>query len=298
MKKLFIATSNFYELNSKKIFFFKKKGLIIKKNPLKKKLNQKELLRLSENPDYIIAGTETYNKYILKKLNKLKFIFRLGSGTDNIDLKYLKSKNIKFSKSKITPEISVAELIVGYILILYKKIHLSDKDLRNKIWNKQIGYNLNKKTIGIIGYGKVGRYLAKLLKGFGVKILINDIKLSKNKNTNLNYLLKNSDIISLNTSIKNSKKILSKANLNLLRKNCIVINTSRPETLDYDHLFTLLSKKKILGAGLDVFEKEPYYGKFCKLDNVIMTPHIAGYSKEVRSRMENEALDVFEKIFK
>ena len=121
-----------------------------------------------------------------------------------------------------------------------RKLHTSDLDLKQKKWRKEMGHNLNGKTIGIIGFGKVGRYLKKLLRGFGVKILINDIKLKKNKNIEIKYLLKNSDIVSINSSVKKGVNI-NKSNLNLL-KNCILINTSRPENLDYDHLYKLLSK--------------------------------------------------------
>ena len=297
MQKLFIATSSFNELSAKKISFYQKRKIKILKNPLKRKLDTKNLLTLASDADYIIAGTEEYNKETIDKLKKLRFIFRLGSGTDNINIKYLKSKNIKFKKSKITPEISVAELIIGYIISTLRKIHTSNQDLKNKKWKKEMGSNLYGKTVGIIGFGKVGRYLNKLLKGFGVKVLVNDVNLARNKNINLKYLLKNADIISVNTS-STGIKILDKSNLSMLKKNCLLINTSRPEVLDYDFLYKLLLKKKILGAALDVFKEEPYYGKFCKLNNVILTPHIGGYSKEIRSEMELEALNECEKFLK
>lgn len=297
-KKLLIATSSFSELTKERNQVFNKKGLKVIKNPLKKKLDKKNLLNLAKDADYIIAGTEDYNKEIIDKLRKLKFLFRLGSGTDNLDINYLKYKRIGFKKSNITPEISVAEIIIGYIIMTLRKLHTSDQDLKQKKWKKEMGHNLNGKTIGIIGFGKVGRYLKKLLRGFGVKILINDIKLKKNKNIGIKYLLKNSDIVSISSTVKKGSKILNKSNLNLLKKNCILINTSRPENLDYDHLYKLLSKKKILGAALDVFENEPYFGKFCKLKNVILTPHIGGYSKEIRSKMEQEALNTFVELLK
>ena len=103
-------------------------------------------------------------------------------------------------------------------------------------------------------------------------------------------LIQNSDIISINTNLTSKKKILNKKNLRLCKKNCVIINTSRPEVIDYDYLYLMLKKKKILGAGIDVFNQEPYFGKLTSLDNVILTPHIGSYSKEVRSQMEKEAL--------
>ena len=106
----------------------------------------------------------------------------------------------------------------------------------------------------------------------------------------MNSLIQNSDIISINTNLTSKEKILNKKNLRLCKKNCVIINTSRPEVIDYDYLYLMLKRKKILGAGIDVFNQEPYLGKLTSLDNVILTPHIGSYSKEVRSQMEKEAL--------
>ena len=289
-KKVFIATSSFLELEN-----FKKKNKINEfkfvLNPLKKKLTSKELLLYAKDCDYIIAGTENYDKNLLNKLDNLKCLFRLGSGIDNVDVSYLKKKGIKFSKSQTTPEIAVAELIVGYIFSFYRDIHDHDKNLKNKIWKKTMGSILHGKILGIIGFGKVGRYLHKILKNFGIQILINDIKNIKRKNTKLTTLIKKSDIISINMNFSKKNKLLNQQKLNLCKKNCLIINTSRSEIIDNEYLFKMLKKNKILGACMDVFDKEPYYGKFTKLNNVILTPHIGSYSKEIRSNMEKEALN-------
>ena len=288
--KVFIATSSFSELTTSVKAIAKKKKFLFKKNPLKKKLTSDQLVKYAKDCNYIIAGTEIYNQKTLDKLTKLKYIFRLGSGIDNLDIDYLKKKKIKFKKSIVTPEIAVAELIVGYIFSIYRHIVDHNNDLKNKIWKKRMGSILNGKTLGIIGYGKVGKYLHKLLKDFGAKILVNDKKKINIENTNINKLIKKSDIISLNTNLYSKEKLLDKKKLKLCKKNCIIINTSRPEVIDYDYLYLMLKKKKILGAGLDVFMKEPYLGKLTNLDNVILTPHIGSYSKEIRSKMEKEAL--------
>ena len=177
-KKLFIATSSFSELSNERLKKLKKKNILVKLNPLKK-LDKTNLLKYGSDADYIIAGTEKYDKEIISKLFKLNYLFRLGSGTDNVDINFLESKII-FNKSKITPEISVAELIIAYILILLRKINTMDQKLKNNIWEKQMGNILNSKIVGIIGYGKIGKHLHKLIKAFGAKVLINDIKAIKN----------------------------------------------------------------------------------------------------------------------
>ena len=296
LSKLFIAPSSFMDLNNQTIKNLKKKKISFKKNPLGKKLNSNQLIKLAKNSDYIIAGTEKYDVKTINQLPKLKYIFRMGSGIDNIDTKYLKTKNIGFNRSQITPEIAVAELILGHIILIYRNLFHHNSDMKNKIWKKNMGFTIHGKTIGIIGYGKVGKYLHRLLKNFGAKIIINEKKKINQKKKSLKNLIKNSDIISINTSLISKKKILDKKNLKLCKKNCVIINTSRPEVLDYDYLYIMLKKNKILGAGLDVFEKEPYFGKLSKLKNVVMTPHIGSYSKEIRLKMELEALNSIFKI--
>jgi len=284
-KQVFIATSSFSELENLKL---KKFRFLL--NPLKRKLTSKELLLYARDCEYIIAGTENYDKDIIDKLNNLKFLFRLGSGIDNVDVNYLSKKGIKFSKSKTTPEIAVAELVVGYIFAFYRNIHEHDKNLKDKIWKKKMGSILYGKTLGIIGFGKVGKYLYKILESFGVKILINDIKKINKKKTKITTLIKKSDIISINMNFSKKNMLLNRQKLNLCKKNCIIINTSRSEIVDNDYLYKLLKENKILGACMDVFDNEPYYGKFTKLNNVILTPHIGSYSREIRSEMEKEAL--------
>ena len=245
IRSVFIATSSFGKESSKPIKILKSSKFKFKLNPLKKKLNENELIKNAKNYPYVIAGTEKYSRKVLSKLTKLKYIFRLGSGIENIDLNYAKKLKIKVEKSNITPEKSVAELIVGSMINLLRKINLHDKNMKNNIWKKEMGNLLYGKKVGIIGFGKVGKYLYKILKNFGVKIFINDIKKVKSlKNSSIDYIITNCDIISLNINLVKNFKILNKKMLNNLKKNCLLINTSRAEAVDNQHLYKILKKKK------------------------------------------------------
>lgn len=290
-KQLFIAPSSFSK-NHKIFLDLKKRGkLTVKFNPIRKKLSESQILTYAKDATHIIAGLEKYDSKTIKKLKKLKYIFRLGSGIDNLDLKYLKIKKIKFQKSTVSLGKAVGELIIGLALTNLRNISIHDKDMKNNNWKKLMGNLLYGKNFGIIGYGKIGKYLSKLVKSFGAKTIISDVKNFKNINQKpISYLVANSDIISLNANYKSSL-ILDKKKLNKLKKNCILINTSRAELIDYDHLYKILEKKKIQSAALDVFKNEPYYGKFSKLENVTLTPHIGSYAKEIRDMMEQESLE-------
>ena len=179
IKKLFIATSSFDTEDQGLLKLLKKNKVKFNLNPLKRKLSSTELIYYARNATHIIAGTEIYNKEIIYKLKDLKMIFRLGSGIDNIDLNYTKIKKIKVIKSKVTLEKAVGELTVGLMINLLRKISLHDQNLKKNLWKKQMGNLLFGKTIGIIGYGKIGKYVKKFLKNFGVIVLINDQKNEK-----------------------------------------------------------------------------------------------------------------------
>jgi D-3-phosphoglycerate dehydrogenase len=289
---VFIGTSSFKFLDKKKINKLKKKNIEIKLNPKKRKLNENELIFFAKNSDIIIAGTEIYSNKTLSEFKNLKFLFRLGAGDENIDHKSIKDLKIKYKKSKVTPYKSVAELIIVLILSLLRKIIEHNNTLRKYNWKKRMGNLLFGKTVGIIGFGKVGKYLTQLIKNFGVKLLIHDpIKTSKYQ-TSLQNLLKKSDIISLCASYNGGPPLLNKKKLNLIKKNAILINTSRAELLDYKHLYDMMIKDNIAGIGLDVFEEEPYKGKFINSNkNIILTPHIGSYALEIRKKMEEEAIN-------
>jgi len=290
-KKLFIATSSFGKDKPLLFNILKKKKVNFALNKLSRKLTSEELVYYAKNFTHIIAGTEIYDKKTLTKLNKLEVIYRLGVGTDNIDLKYAKKKKVKVFRSKVTLEKAVGELTLGLIINLLRKISKHDHNLKNGFWKKEMGNLLFGKTVGIIGYGKIGKYVAKLLKNFGVKILISDLKKIKNK-VSLRKLVTKSDIISIHTNyISNNHHLLNKSYLKLLKNTSLIINTSRPEIIDYHFLYILLKNKKIKGAALDVFYHEPYKGKLTNLNNVLLTPHIGSYASEVRNEMETEAVN-------
>ena len=196
--------------------------------------------------------------------------------------------------------ISAAEHTLALILEIYKKIKYSDSLIRRgKFADTNFERReLSGKTIGIIGVGKVGSYVVKLAKAFGIKVIANDIDIKvrrKYKNLifrNLENICKNCDIISLHIPLNNfNNNFISKNKLGLLQKDSILINTSRGKILDENYLIRLLEKKKIKYAGLDVFNSEPNINnRFFGLNNVVLTNHIAGKTIESKSKMSEEII--------
>ena len=276
----------------------KNTGFIIEKNNKGRKLTESEMHKLIYKYDGVIAGTELYSEKILKKAKKLKVISRLGVGTDNININYAQSNQISIYKTSTSPAVSVAELSLGLILDLLRSISLHNSDLKKGLWNKRMGSILSQKTLGIIGFGSVGQAFANITKGFGLNYLINDIRVNNDYNKFDNFkfctieeLFSESDIISIHTNLTSETDgLIDYRLLSKMKDSAFIINTSRGEIINESDLIKALEKKVIAGAALDVFSKEPYQGRLIDFDNLIATPHIAAYAKEIRSTMELEAV--------
>lgn len=233
----------------------------------------------------IIAGTENITKSIINKAPNLKVISRYGSGLDNIDLEYVKSKNIKIFNTT-SQTLAVAEFTVTLILDLFKKLNLTQRYQ----WKPRMGNLLTNKTVGIVGYGAIGHEVERLLKPFNVKILYHDINYGKS--TGLQEIFEYSDVVTIHLPLnKDTHHFINKLQFNKSNKNLFLINTSRGGIVNEDDLYHAIKDKKIGGAAVDVFEKEPYLGNLGYFDNVIVTPHMASFCQETRVEMEEEAVD-------
>ena len=298
MQNIFLAPTTFGQFSDQPMQLFKQNDFMIHSNQLGRKLQPKEIIKLANNAHCIIAGTELYTRNVLEQLPKLKIISRLGVGMDNIDLVAARERNIKIFKTKTTPAPAVAELVLCLIIDVSRKISYSTQQLKLGKWEKKMGFLLQGKTLGIIGLGTIGKTLVKLVKGFGFKILAYDLyqdetfkKENNVKYCDLDNLIKESDIISVHLNLSNqTRNLINRQRLNLMKPDAIFINTSRGEIVDEDALYDILKGRNIHGAGLDVYNDEPYNGPLIELENVVLTPHIGSYAKEIRVQMEIEAV--------
>jgi len=298
-KRAFISAVPFGEVSSKPLKLLKKNSIDFLINPFGRKIKPKELLDFIKDCNYLIAGTEEITPRVLDKAKNLKMIARVGAGLDNIPLKEASKRGIKVSYTPNAPTRAVAELIIGLIIDCLRRFSKVDKELRLGNWNKYTGDLLQGKTVGIIGVGRIGKTLIRLLQPLEVKILGNDIVEDKEfaKKFSFNYVEKdkifsNSDIISLNLSYSPSvKHLINKDTLRKMKKNAFLINTARGSLINEDDLYIALKSNRIAGAALDVYQEEPYNGKLSKLSNIILTAHIAGSTKESRRLMELGAVE-------
>lgn len=300
MKIIAISTASFAEYDRSPLELLEKGGYRIVVNPYGRKIKPEELVSLAKDAVGLIAGTESINECVILKLPKLKVISRCGAGLGNVDLEAARRFNIKVVNTPDAPTVAVAELTVGLMLNLLRKINQADAAIRLGEWRKLMGNLLLNKKIGIIGFGRIGKKVAELLKPFGCQIAYTDPNIKTVvrgfKNLPKRELLRWSDIITIHAS--STDKILGEKEFNVVKKGAWLVNVSRGETVSEAALFRALKTNKISAAAIDVFEEEPYRGMLKKLDNVILTPHIGSYAKEARIGMELEAAKNLIKSFK
>jgi len=297
--KVLISSRSFGKIDSGAVELLKNKGLEPILNPHGRKLNEQEILDLSDNVVGIIAGTEKITEKIISSNNQLKVISRYGIGLDNVDLKAAAQKNVMVYNTPETPTVAVAEFTLSLILNLLKKINNADKNLRRNEWKPETGNLLSGKTIGIIGLGRIGKKLVQFLAPFNVKILAYEVKpdnefVTQNKTelVPLEALFSKSDIITLHVPLtEQTKNLIGKKELESMKENTLLINAARGGLIDEKALFEALKNKTIAGAAIDVFKNEPNTGELKNLDNVILTPHIGAYTIETRKQMEIETVE-------
>lgn len=297
MATILVTTSSFGKNDNSTLDPLKNRGLAYELNPYGRKLTQDEIIELlhRHQPKGLIAGVEPLNKTVLEHAKKLKVISRCGIGMDNIDFEVAREMGIKVVNTPDAPTIPVAELTVGLILSLLRKIHRSDQAIRTDRWIRPMGNLLSEKTVGIIGCGRIGSYVAKLLVSFGCRVLGFDPCGGENKDIQLmglDEVLVDSDIVTLHMPYSDENRhFVDYEFLKKMKKSSILINASRGGIVDESALQVSLENRDLAGAALDCFEKEPYTGPLKTFDNVVLTSHIGSYALEGRIMMEKQSVE-------
>ncbi len=261
----------------------------------------KEITKKIKDFDCLIVRNKTLvNKKLLHDANKIRFIGRLGVGLDNIDTEYCNSNKIRVQPATGMNADSVAEYVGTCSLMLTKKIPMFYAGILNGTWPRTTinSEELKGKSIGVIGYGSVGKKVSEYCSKIGLKIILYDkYKQEYNKKKNfffssLHHLLKNSDIISLHIPLtKGTKNLINKNSFIKMKKKPIIINTSRGTIINENDLLDAYNKNLISGFALDVFENEPVNKKFLKKVkkemNCILTPHVSGVTYQSNIRVSD-----------
>lgn len=256
-----------------------------------------------KNATALIVRSSKVDKDMIDSAPSLKIISRAGVGLDSIDIEYANQKGIKVFNSAGGNSVNAAETTIGLILSLAHKISYAHHLLYgSKIWERGIkteGFELEGKTLGIIGCGNVGSRVALFALAFNMNVLIFDPYIEKiptntTKISSLEELLSKCDILTIHTPLtQETYHLINEKNISLMKNNSYLINASRGKVVEEQALIKALKNKKLAGAALDVFEQEPLSddSELFNLENIIIIPHLGGASIEARTRVSDYAVE-------
>lgn len=295
MMKVTVNTASFSAQDTRPIEILRVKGIEPVMNPYKRLMTAQEVVYFCSDADAIIAGTEPLTADVLAKLFRLKVISRCGAGMNNVDLKAAQSRGIKVFNTPDGPTEAVAELTLGLMLTMLRRTHEMDRKLRIGVWEKKMGNLLSGKTVGIVGFGRIGQKIAQLLIPFNVQIVYTDIKEIKNlvnaERLELQQLLTRADIVCVHAAAISVLPLIGVNEIVRMKRGSWLMNLARGGLVDEESLAAALRDGHLSGAVLDVFNKEPYSGPLALIDKVILTPHIGSYAVEARVLMEIESVE-------
>ncbi|MFA6554095.1 MAG: NAD(P)-dependent oxidoreductase [Candidatus Paceibacterota bacterium] len=240
-------------------------------------VSDEEVLHRISNAEVIIVNKYRLDDSIIGKLNKTKLICVFGSGFDFIDIDAADKNGIVVANIPDYCTQAVAEHVIGLLIASSRLYYKAVSELRAGIWDPHLyrGLELKGKTLGIIGYGRIGKRVSEIARsGFDMNIISID---SKSNRDELEQLLSKSDYISLHVPLnQNTKHLIARREFNLMKDGVVLVNTSRGAVIDTEALVSNIKSKKIFAAGLDVFEREPIKidDSLLSFNNVILTPHI------------------------
>ena len=297
--KIFVSTHPFSETSDIPLRLIKENNFELRVNEHGRKITSAELAQDIKDADVLIAGTEKITEEVFKNAPNLKLISRVGIGLDGVNFDLCKKYGVRVTYTPDAPTMAVAELCIGLILDLARKISHTDKAIKNSIWNRHMGMLLYGKTVGIFGMGRIGKSLIHLLSSFNVKFKVYDVapdlafgRLYGVEFVSKKDVLRQSDIISVNVPLKHDTlNYISINELKQMQPHAILINTARGGIINESDLYVALKENIIAGVAVDVFEEEPYKGNLTELNNVILTCHMGASTIDSRTDMEVQALE-------
>jgi D-3-phosphoglycerate dehydrogenase len=252
---------------------------------VKERLEEEELLKYAGEFDGVICGDDRFTEKVLSAWRpRLKVISKWGTGIDSIDLEAAKRLEVQVCNTPNAFTLPVADTVLGYILAFARNIPWMDADIKHGGWVKMPGKSLVELTLGVVGVGTIGKAVLQRARGFGMRLLGNDIVTIdpvfiheyKVEMLSLHELLAQSDYVSLNCDLNpTSRHLVNEKTLGMMKTEAVVINTSRGPVIDEQALTKALQLKRLRGAALDVYEEEPLSpdSPLMKMENVLLGSH-------------------------
>lgn len=289
--KILVTPRAFAKSGMEQIQMMREAGWEVHVNETGKSYTYEEFLDYAKDVDGIIIGVDKANRDMLDKCTNLKAIAKYGVGVDNIDMEAAKEKGIRISRAIGSNSVSVAEHTIALMFALSKNIYVASKQVKNGSWNKPYGFEVNDKTIGIIGFGNIGKNVARMVQGLNMKVMAFDAFPIDETYANTNNIqistfdeiVENADVITLHLPLtEETKNMFHLDVMKKMKPTSILINAARGGIVNEADLYTALLTKEIAGAGFDVYSTEPPMANdpLLQLDNFVLTPHTASKTKE------------------
>ncbi|MFC1524239.1 phosphoglycerate dehydrogenase [Thermodesulfobacteriota bacterium] len=290
-----ITPSSFASSNPAPKIALESAGIEVIDNPYKRRLTEQEAFDYLSDKDGLVAGLEPLTQKVLENAKSLKAIARVGIGIENVDLDAAHNLGIKVSNTPDGPTNAVAEMTLTTALVLSRKLLKTNRKMHEGFWVKEIGKGLTGQKMLFVGYGRIGRATAQLMRTFGTEILVYDPFLNEQdlvdgeKAVSLEEGLPQADIISLHA---NSREIiLGPEQFSMAKDGVILLNSARGELVDENAFIAALESGKVAAGWFDAFWQEPYKGRLLEFENVILTPHMGTYTEQCRLAMEMDAVN-------
>ncbi|WP_042143598.1 phosphoglycerate dehydrogenase [Paucisalibacillus sp. EB02] len=307
MKKILITPRSYGMFNRDILNNLEKEGFEVVREV--GPLSEERMISLIQDVDALIVGTDELTEKIIDQAQNLKVISKYGTGIDNIPKEYAEKRGVIVTNTPSVNNEAVADYTFGLMLSVARNIAASAQNVKEGKWSKHVGVEVFGKTLGIIGFGAIGRSVAERAKGFKMNILVYDVFQNQDiaeqydiTYAELEEVVSRSDFIAVHVPlISETRNLLDYSLMSKMKEEAIIVNTARGGIINEDDLYRILKEGKIRGAGLDVFSVEPPTNSpLLELENAVLTPHNAASSKEAIQRMTLDStknvLDYFNSV--
>jgi len=294
MPRVLITSTSFGKKVKEPLEVLESKQYDLKFNDLGRPMQAEELVERLDGCDGCIAGLDYFTAAVFAGAKDLKIVARYGAGVDRVDLKAAAEAGVVVTNTPVANSDSVADLAIGLMLAVARRIHVADRSVREGKWENMYGVSLFKKTVGLIGLGRIGSRVARRAQGFQCRVLVYDPFVDRQtakdagvEIVELDRLLAESDFVSLHMPANDQTRgFLGREQFEQMKPTAILVNTARGETVDQDALLAALGEGQIGGAGLDAHAQEPPDPQqYAGMDNVVLTPHMGAYTREALVNM-------------
>lgn len=263
-------------------------------------ISRDELLNEIEKYDVLVVRSRTtVDKGLIDRARKLRLIITATHGYDHIDIEYLRNKGIGFRNLSEQTN-AVAEFVMALLLCMARKITLADRFSKNGLWRKDdlVGIEVHGKTLGVVGFGRIGQSVAEKASGFGMRVIIHEAEITPEKGKRAKSigaemvpfgdLLRRSDFITIHVpKTKTTSKMIGRKEFASMKDGAFIVNAARGDVVDEEALLEYLEKGKLGGVAIDVYSVQPPFSQaqlrsIIEDDKVVATPHIGGQTKEAR----------------